>query len=125
MKINKGLRTYLLMIIILTAALFVMALNYFTSENGNYVEISVNGNVVNKLPLSKNATFKINGYDGGQNTIIIQDGFCYVNEADCPDKLCIKQGKISKSGESIICLPHRVVATVINENENKVDTISK
>ncbi len=38
-----------------------------------------------------------------------------MDKADCPDKLCVKQGKISKSGESIICLPHKVVVKISAE----------
>jgi hypothetical protein len=32
--------------------------------------------------------------------------------ADCPDKLCIRQGIVSRSGERIVCLPNRVSITI-------------
>ena len=35
-----------------------------------------------------------------------------MKDADCPDRLCVKQGSISKNGESIVCLPHKVIVTV-------------
>ena len=36
-----------------------------------------------------------------------------MTDADCPDKLCVKTGRISKTGETIVCLPHRVVVEII------------
>ena len=54
----------------------------------------------------------IDGYQGGQNHLVIQDGCARIEEADCPDKLCVKQGTVSKSGESLVCLPNRVVVAV-------------
>jgi hypothetical protein len=35
-----------------------------------------------------------------------------VEAADCPDKLCVSHREIFREGESIVCLPHRVVVTV-------------
>lgn len=40
----------------------------------------------------------IDGYQGGQNHLVIQDGCARIEEADCPDKLCVKQGTVSKVG---------------------------
>ena len=54
----------------------------------------------------------IDGYQGGQNHLVIQDGCARIEEADCPDKLCVKQGTVSESGESLVCLPNRVVVAV-------------
>ena len=34
-------------------------------------------------------------------------------DADCPDKLCVHQGKIDKTGEVITCLPNKLTVTVI------------
>ena len=76
----------------------------------------------------QNQTVDINGI-GGQNRLIIENGRAYMQEADCPDKLCVKQGNISMKGQSIICLPHKVVAEIVaddsaNENDS-VDIIVK
>ena len=38
-----------------------------------------------------------------------------MEEADCPDRLCVRQGAVSRVGESIICLPHELVVTVEGE----------
>lgn len=35
------------------------------------------------------------------------DGVCF-QDASCPDKLCIRTGKISRAGEAAVCLPARV-----------------
>ena len=35
-----------------------------------------------------------------------------MKEADCPDKYCVKQGKIKNVGETIVCLPHKVVVEI-------------
>jgi hypothetical protein len=48
----------------------------------------------------------------GKNVVIIKDGQVYVETADCPDKTCVKQGKIMKTGQSIVCLPHRMTVTI-------------
>jgi hypothetical protein len=45
-----------------------------------------------------------------------------MKDADCPDKLCEKTGKISKNGETIVCLPHRVVVE-IQGGEGNVDSL--
>ena len=33
-------------------------------------------------------------------------------EADCPDRLCVRRGPVRYAGETIICLPHKLVVTV-------------
>jgi len=48
----------------------------------------------------------------GETEITIEDGKVWVSSAPCPNKLCMRQGKIAKPGESIICLPNRLVITI-------------
>ena len=40
-----------------------------------------------------------------------------MESASCPDRLCVKQGTKSQVGDTIVCLPHRLVATVISAEE--------
>ncbi len=53
--------------------------------------------------------------ENGTNLLIIRDGQVWMEEADCPDRLCVRQGAVSRVGESIICLPHELVVTVEGE----------
>ena len=58
----------------------------------------------------------------GSNTLVIKNGEAAVTRADCPDLICVNHRVVKRNGESIICLPHRVVITVISDaEENGVD----
>ena len=48
-----------------------------------------------------------------------------MKEAGRPDKLCVKQGEISKAGESIICLPNRIIVSVEGGEESGIDATAK
>lgn len=48
----------------------------------------------------------------GHNKVVIADGEVWMEEADCPDRLCVSQGKISRSGQTIICLPNKTMVTI-------------
>ena len=95
----------------------------FTTE-GKYVEVVKDGIVTERYLLSETVTVILET-SYGNNTLQIKDGYASVVEADCPDKLCVKQKRISKSGESLICLPHRLVIQVAGEEEQAaVDAVT-
>ena len=57
--------------------------------------------------------------DGSEETVIVSDGLlkvengeAWVSEANCPDKVCMGMGKISRNGEFIACLPNRLLVVV-------------
>ncbi len=81
------------------------------------VEVSVDGVVVEELDLSKDTEIVVKGYHGGTNTLVIEDGQVYITDATCPDKVCIHQGKINRSGEMIVCLPNLMIAKIVGEEE--------
>lgn len=66
------------------------------------------------VPLNRNKEYVLNG---GTNILTVENGQAYMSHADCPDKVCIGMGHISRAGDSIICLPNRVVITVEGEGE--------
>ena len=92
----------------------------------NKVVVTVDGETLGYYDLNKNQTIEIND---GSNILKIQDGKANMSEAVCPDKLCVNQRAISKSNESIICLPNKVVVKVVAGNdsdaEDEYDTIAK
>jgi hypothetical protein len=104
-------------ILLISVALFlVIQLN---KEPGAGVIVRIDGNEVAKYSLSVNATYTLNG---GTNILHIEDGKAWLTDATCPDKLCVRQGKISKEGETITCLPKKLTVTVYGV-ENEVELI--
>lgn len=67
--------------------------------------------------------------EGEINTINIEDGKVSVTEANCHDELCVKSHKISRDGEMIVCLPHKLYVKIEDDSggmvsEQDVDVIA-
>ena len=88
--------------------------------------VSVSGEIYGKYPLNENRIIDVNE-NKGHNRIVINDGKVYMEEADCPDKYCVSQGKISKTGEIIVCLPHKLSVEIKNQSEatDEIDAVAK
>ena len=60
------------------------------------------------------------------NIIRIRSGKVSVIKADCRSQVCVDHKAISRSGESIICLPHKLVVEIVSaDSENDYDTLAK
>lgn len=78
---------------------------------GKTAVVLINNGEVGRFSLSKDIekTFKT---DDGYNKLVVKNGKCYVENADCRDGICVDRGKISKVGESIVCLPHKFIVEI-------------
>ena len=56
------------------------------------------------------------------NLLEINEGKIRMKEAQCPDQICVKQGWINKEGDSIVCLPNKVIIT-LKKKEDKLDGV--
>ena len=72
----------------------------------NSAELYQNGTLIRSVPLDEDACFTITAPNGGSNTIVVADGRIRVEQATCPDKLCVKQGWSRTRDYPIVCLPH-------------------
>lgn len=108
-------------IILIAAATFYFINQFFFYEEGEYVLVSVDNKEVGRYSLEEDQSLIIHGIEDGTNTLVIKDGRAQIAEATCPDKLCVKQHWVDKSGESIICLPNKVIVKVISNSRNNND----
>ena len=103
-------------VIFIAALLVVIAIAgvclYLFSGTGDTVTVSIDGAVVASYPLDKDRVEDIHTADGGLNRLVIQDGKAWVETASCPDGICAAHKPIHREGESIVCLPNKVVITV-------------
>lgn len=95
-----------------------------TSDTGASVEVIVDGAIYGTYPLDVDKEIPTEGRET-TNLLVIKDGKADVTEADCPDKLCVHQKAISKTNETIVCLPNKVVVQVIGAGESELDSIAR
>ncbi|MTI48519.1 MAG: NusG domain II-containing protein [Firmicutes bacterium] len=109
-------------IIISISGLYIVKSGAF--NNGTkYVIIEIDGEEYKKVSLGPNMageTLEINS-KFGHNTIEFDKDRVRVIDADCPDKLDVKQGWISNAGEVIVCLPNHLVIEIVTEGNNNTD----
>lgn len=99
-------------IVLLSAAVFGAFL--LTRSKGYEVSIRVDGNEVGRYSLNENLQTVITSGDGSEhyNVLQISNGKALVVDANCKDGICVDHVPISNEGETIVCLPHKVVIIV-------------
>lgn len=117
--------------IILIAAVLVVALIGYaaikmTQKDGKQVVITVDGKEVYQTSMNKDQTYEI-PVNNGVNIMQIKDGKVTMKEADCRDQICADHKAIEKSGETIVCLPHKVVIEIKSEDgkEQELDGVTQ
>ncbi len=112
---KRHLRNDILLIaaLLLVAAIGGIYLLLFRG-NGNTVTVTVDGKPYAEYALSENITEDIYTGANGEhcNRLVICDGKALMENATCPDGICVAHRAIFRNGESIVCLPNRVVVTV-------------
>lgn len=89
--------------------------------------ITVNGTEYEKVPLSQDGQKEIEiKTEYGHNILKVHDHGIQMVYSDCPKKISMKMGFISKPNQVIICLPNRVFVEIVEdrrplEQDPKVD----
>lgn len=112
--LTKGDKGLIVLVVILTLVSLGYIKKQALSDTNKYVSIQVNGNEIKQIIFDKQLvgnTIPIES-EFGYNLIEIGEEEVRVIEASCPDELDVKQGYISKVGETIVCLPNRLVVEI-------------
>jgi hypothetical protein len=120
----KRIRGDIILILVLITASVLLFVLKDNRKDGKLLKVSVNGSEICTLSLDEDIEYEIQGFIS-KNILIIENGKARMKEAGCPDKLCVKQGEISKAGESIICLPNRIIVSVEGGEESGIDATAK
>ena len=112
----KRMSKYAIRNICLIAGLCVIAITLFLvfspqKESGASVTVYADGEVYGVYDLQTDRTVDVDG----RCKIVIRDGTVSVTEATCHNQTCVHHVPVSDAGESIICLPNRVIVQVGGE----------
>lgn len=99
----------------------ILILAFIGGQGGKSVLVRINGEKKAVYPLNENRRVELYG-DGGKNILVIEDGSARIEDADCPDKLCVRQGSINLRGQSVICLPHKLVIEITDGEAAPADS---
>ncbi|MBE5955806.1 MAG: NusG domain II-containing protein [Lachnospiraceae bacterium] len=113
----------ILCVLVLAGGVFLWN-NLVRGDAGGEAVVYVDGEVYASYPLNEERELVIET-EYGKNFLIIKDGKADMTEADCPDGLCVKQHSIYKTGQTIVCLPHRVVVEVEGGQANELDGMTQ
>lgn len=111
-------------VVLLLAGVLALVFHFTGGDPGGQVQLKVDGKVIGTYALVEEQTIPIDT-KYGHNQLTIKNGEALMTESDCPDHYCEDQGPVSKTGETIVCLPHKLVAEVVTGEEADVDTLAK
>ncbi|MDX9917990.1 MAG: NusG domain II-containing protein [Gudongella sp.] len=112
--LTKGDKLLIVLILLISILSFAYINRYAFSDKEKYISVQVNGVEIKKILFDTQLvghTIPVKS-EYGYNLIELGDGKVRVIEADCPDKIDVKQGYISRIGETIVCLPNRMVIEI-------------
>ena len=118
----KKLRYDLLLIV---GALIVAGVFWLMTRPGGegaFAVVSVDGEEQGRYALSEDISVTFG--DADYNILQIADGMAAIVEANCGDHTCVRTGRISREGETIVCLPHKLTVTVVGGEAGEFDAVS-
>ncbi|MEN6326189.1 MAG: NusG domain II-containing protein [Syntrophomonas sp.] len=116
----------ILIICLAVIAVLMLAWNTFGVRSNQSVKavITQNGSIIKEINLNdlkKPESVYIN--EPVKQVIRAEKGKIRFVESDCPNKTCVKTGWLTKAGDRAVCIPSKVVVTIVGEN-NKIDTFA-
>lgn len=118
----------ILVFVIIIIVIVIVALFFYGPERnrGSEVVITIDGEEYGRYPLHNNVEIPIKVDGETTNYLIIQDGMADMIRAECPDQTCVNMKAISLDGETIVCLPNKVVVEVESDtNTSKLDAMAQ
>ena len=109
--LKKRKADFILISVFLLAGLFLLVFLKEREIDTQQVVVKVDGEILETFSLNEEITYTITGVNG-RNILQIQEKKVFLPDANCPDKICVNTGKIKYAGQSIICLPHKVVVEI-------------
>lgn len=120
---RKHKNDILLILAVLVVAGGAWLYTWLSRVPGGEVVVSIEGEEVHRLPLFEDVEISV-GEGGKSNILTISGGEAWISEASCPDHVCVKSGKVSYDGQTIVCLPNKVVVSIEGGEDSGLDGVT-
>lgn len=113
----------LLAVLLVLGILGVLLVSLMRTE-GAQVSITWRDQVPEVYPLSEDRTLLYEG-DDEWNVVVIRDGKVFMQEASCPDQICVRHAPTDQTADPIVCLPNRLVVKILDpQADDELDGVS-
>lgn len=126
-NLKKMIRNDIILVCSVIACVLLLSVFIFMgSSSGEWVVVSVDGREVARYPLAEDGEYSVFSGENSENLnrVQVKDGKASVIEASCPDGVCVAHRPISKTVETIICLPNKVTVYIESGSGSGLDMIS-
>ncbi|NLM34208.1 MAG: NusG domain II-containing protein [Clostridiales bacterium] len=122
MKLKKYDYVIFAILALITIASIAIPFIFSKDYSNALVVIKVNGAEYKTIPLNTNSSVPVN-INGNYNLIKVEDGKVRIEDANCPDKLCVRSGSVSRPGKPLVCLPHKLTVEIegIDNDNDEID----
>lgn len=111
-------------IIVICCAAAVYFYYAAVSGNGSIAVVAKNNAELYRINLAEVEEPYELTVDAEHNVILYveNDGISF-KSSDCKDQLCVKMGKVSKDGQTVVCLPNGCTVFIDSDNEPQIDAV--
>lgn len=118
MNLKKGDIIVILLMFLIVLVISVGAIIYQSNIQSLEVVITQDSEILYRYTLSNSLDEVLRiDYDGHYNEVHIHNGQVWIEEADCYNQVCVQKGTIDKAGETIVCIPHKLVIEIKGRRE--------
>lgn len=112
-------KDFIVICVLLSAALILFVLGKVSSV-GNKAVVRINGKVTEQISL------KGDYYEKAFNGVVVcrENGFICIKSSDCPDQICVNNGKLNKKGQCSVCVPNGVSVEITGNGKKSVDAVT-
>lgn len=123
MRLKKGDFAILIVLVVVALGWFIKDF-IWTDDINKHAVIKVDTQIYDTLLLessNEHREIPLNLPDNNYVHIVMEKDKIWVEDASCPDKVCVKTGTITKSGQSIVCLPNKTVVYIEGTEKTEID----
>ena len=112
-------------IILLVGLSFIGLKSMGNHEGKVLVQVESDGSIIESVEMSGPEAegsvreLRIDAVDGGYNIVRISADGVEIIDADCPDRLCVYSPSIKNPGQSIVCIPHKLIVRITGRGPDK------
>lgn len=126
MKKGDKIVLTLIMFLVLISGIGTLIYKQHIKSTHNYAVIKIDGKIIQTIDLTavkSQKKWKVYPKTGEYNLIEVLPGKIRIEDANCPNKICVKEGWISQAGQILVCLPHKLMIN-IEGNNNTVNSVA-